>query len=404
MRRQSESVNWRKETREIFITLFVATCATQIGMGIISPILPLYADTFSANALSIGLVFAAFAFARTFLAPLVGRMSDRVDRRKVILVGLVGYVAVSFLYTLATSLWHLGFLRFLQGAAAVMVTPIAQAYIGDLTPKGKEGRYLSLFYSSMFIGMAMGPIIGGGLTELWSYNAAFLTMAVLSLAALGLVAAILPKSTHPKAQRSSEGKKAVGISELIKNDAVKAISIYWITRGFWRQGFNTFYPLFAAGVGGLGEASIGLVLTVHLLGGGLLQIPFGWLADRYPRFPQIVIGSTLAPLAMIPILFVKQTWVVILVAFLMGAFGALARAAILATRVELGREHGMGMMAGLQSGAFGAGQMFGPLVCGVLVDLVGVKSVFPFGASVGILGTVLLVIWLCRWSKQRSGF
>jgi len=388
--------------RRIFVTLFIATCAAQIGMGIIAPILPFYADKFSANAFSIGIVFAAFSLARTLFAPLIGKVSDRVDRRKLILVGLFGNSLVSVLYVLASTLLHLGIIRFLQGATAVMITPIAQAYICDLTPKGKEGRYLSLFYSSMFIGMAMGPIIGGGLTELWSYNAAFLTMAALSLVALGLVAALLPKSKGERVRKSSDQQKAVSTSGLTKNDAVKAISIYWITRGFWRQGFSTFYPLFAVATAGLGEASIGLVLTVHLLSGGLLQIPFGFLADRYPRLPQIVIGSTVAPLTMIPILFVKQTWIVFLLVFLMGAFGALARSAILATRVELGREYGMGMMAGLQSGAFGVGQMMGPLVCGAVADLVGLAAVFPFGSAVGLLGTGFVVGWFRRWGRREA--
>jgi len=389
--------------RRIFVTLFIATCAAQIGMGIIAPILPFYADKFSANAFSIGIVFAVFSLARMLLAPLIGKVSDRVDRRKVILVGLLGNSLVSVLYVLASTLWHLGVIRFFQGATAVMITPIAQAYIGDLTPKGKEGRYLSLFYSSMFIGMAMGPIIGGGLTELWSYNAAFFTMAALSLVALGLVAALLPKNKgeRVRVRKSSDQQKVVSASGLTKNDAVKAISIYWITRGFWRQGFNTFYPLFAVATAGLGEASIGLVLTVHLLGGGLLQIPFGWLADRYPRFPQIVIGSTVAPLTMIPILFVKQTWIVLLLVFLMGAFGALARSAILATQVDLGREYGMGMMAGLQSGAFGVGQMLGPLVCGLLVDVTDAGVIFPFGTAIGLFGTGFTVIWLRRWQAER---
>ena len=381
--------------RRIFATLFIATCAAQIGMGIISPILPLYADTFSANAFSIGLVFAAFSLARTFIAPWIGRISDRTGRKKIILIGLCGYSLVSVLYVLATALWHIGVLRFIQGAAAVMVTPIAQAYIGDITPEGKEGRYINFFYSSMFFGMALGPLIGGGLSELWSYKAAFLAMGALSLGALGLVAWILPESERQTSRSELRGQHPGGTS-LVRNDVVKALSIYWMTRGFWRQGFNTFYPLFAAKTLDASESTIGLVLTVHLLGGALFQIPFGWLADRFRRFPQIVLGSTLAPLMMIPILFVDQVWAIILLAFLMGAFGALSRASMLAERVELGKSHGMGSMAGLQTGAFGMGQMLGPLVSGALVDIIGVEAVFPFGAAIGLIGTVLTAKWLRR--------
>ena len=91
-----------------------------------------------------------------------------------------------------------------------------------------------------------------------------------------------------------------------------------------------------------------------------------------------------------------QVWAIILLAFLMGAFGALSRASMLAERVELGKSHGMGSMAGLQTGAFGMGQMLGPLVSGALVDIIGVEAVFPFGAAIGLIGTVLTAKWLRR--------
>jgi len=91
----------------------------------------------------------------------------------------------------------------------------------------------------------------------------------------------------------------------MKNDAVKAIAVYMATRGFWRQGFNTFYPL-------------------------------GYLANRYPRLPQIVLGSTFAPLVLFAVPFIRHVWVIILITFAMGAFSAFSRASIIAIRTELG--------------------------------------------------------------------
>jgi DHA1 family multidrug resistance protein-like MFS transporter len=398
-----EEVATKLETsrlRATFLALFVATCAAQIGMGIIAPIFPLYARGFSASAFSIGVVFAAFSAARAFVAPLVGRISDRTDRKRIMLAGLVAYGAVSILFVFATSLWHLGVFRFLQGAAAVMVTPVAQAYVGDLTPAGSEGKYINVFYSSMFIGMALGPLIGGGVAELWSYKAVFLVMAALSFGALALVAVVLPRNT--KADR-----KAAGASDPTKtgtefrDPGVRTLLVYWITRGFWQQGFNTFYPLFAASVAGFSESSIGLVLTVQLVAGGLLQIPFGWLADRYRRLPQIAVGAVISPLALLSIQFVHQLWAVLSLAFAMGVLDALSRASMLAERVERGREHGMGVMAGLQSGAFGVGQMLGPLACGALVDVAGIQAMLPFAASIGMVGAVLTIFWYSSWQRKQ---
>ena len=388
--------------KQVFISLFIAVAVAMIGVGIISPILPLYAKTFAASGVSIGLVFSAFSLSRGLLGPVIGRLSDRVGRKRILMIGLACYAFVSILYALAMSLWQLGLFRLIQGAASVMVTPIAQAYIGDITPRGREGRTLNLFYSSMFLGMALGPLLGGGLSALWSYQLAFSAMGALSMVALLLVGRTVPTDHICRGQRHERPTEIVPLRNVMKHDAVKAISVYFATRGFWRQGFNTFFPLFAVAASGLGEASIGLVLTTYMLGGGLLQIPFGFLADRYARFPQIVLGSTLAPLLLVAVSFVRHVWAIILITFAIGALSALSRASVLAIRTELGRTHGMGTLAGLQGGAFAVGQMLGPLVCGVIADFFGLSAVFPFGSAIGLFGTGFVVAWLHRWSPRRS--
>ncbi len=385
--------------KQVFISLFIAVAVAMIGVGIIAPILPLYAKTFAASGFSIGLVFSAFSLSRGLLGPLIGRLSDRVGRKRILMIGLACYAFVSILYALAMSLWQLGLFRLIQGAASVMVTPIAQAYIGDITPRGKEGRTLNLFHSSMFLGMALGPLLGGGLSALWSYQLAFSAMGALSMVALLLVGRTVP-ADHIHGGHHERPTEIAPLRNVMRHDAVKAISAYFATRGFWRQGFNTFYPLFAVAASGLGEASIGVVLTTYMLGGGLLQIPFGFLADRYARFPQIVLGSTLAPLLLLAVPFVRHVWAIILITFAMGALSALSRASVLAIRTELGRTHGMGTLAGLQGGSFAVGQMLGPLVFGVIADFFGLSAVFPFGSGIGFLGTGFVGAWLYRWSHR----
>ena len=139
-----------------FASLFVAVAVAMLGIGIIAPILPLYADTFGASGVAIGFVFAAFSISRSLLGPWIGRFSDRVGRKRIMLVGLGAFSLISILYVLAENIWQLAAFRFLQGAASVMVTPIAQAYVGDITPVGREGRTINLLYAAMFFGVSLG--------------------------------------------------------------------------------------------------------------------------------------------------------------------------------------------------------------------------------------------------------
>lgn len=369
-----------------------------LGIGIIAPILPLYVETFSASGLMIGIIMGAFSLSRGLLGPFVGRLSDRIGRKRFILAGLGIFAVVSLCYSLAGNVWQLILVRILQGAASVMVTPIAQGYVGDITPIGKEGRMMNLFYSSMFIGVGLGPLLGGVLTDLWSYHAAFAGMGILSALSLLLIAVTLP-TDHGQAKRLPEEQRPrsiIPLRQIAKNDAVKAILAYVATRGFWRQGFNTFYPLFAVSMLGWSASDVGYIMSGYFIAGGLFQIPFGFLADRWPRNPQIILGSFAAPLMLLLIPFMRSFAGVMAVVFSIGMLSAFSRASILAIRTELGRTHGMATLAGLHGSAFASGQMVGPVVCGVVVDIFGLSAVFPFGSLIGVLGSLAVILWLKR--------
>ncbi|MCK5585236.1 MFS transporter [Candidatus Bipolaricaulota bacterium] len=386
-----------------FASLFIAVAVAMLGIGIISPILPLYVETFSASGLVIGIIMGAFSLSRGLLGPFVGRLSDRIGRKRFLLAGLGIFALVSLCYSLAGNVWQLILVRIIQGAASVMVTPIAQGYVGDITPVGKEGRMMNLFYSSMFIGVGLGPLLGGVLTDLWSYHAAFAGMGILSALSLLLIAVTLP-ADHDQAKKLPEEQRLrsiIPLRQIAKNDAVKAILAYVATRGFWRQGFNTFYPLFAVSMLGWSASDVGYIMSGYFIAGGLFQIPFGFLADRWPRNPQIILGSFAAPLMLLLIPFMRSFVGVMAVVFSIGMLSAFSRASILAIRTELGRTHGMATLAGLHGSAFASGQMIGPVVCGAVVDVFGLSAVFPFGSLIGGLGSFAVILWLRRAARSE---
>jgi len=385
-----------------FVSLFVATAVALIGIGIIAPILPLYAKTFSASGFELGLAFAAFPLSRAFVGPWIGRVSDRIGRRRLILFGLGAFTILSLLYTVVTSLWQLGALRLVQGAASMMVTPIAQAYVGDITERRRAGLMMNTFYSSMFLGVSLGPLIGGRVGETWSHEAAFVAMGILSAVALVMVAVWVP-ADHG-ARRTVRAVEGPGFSlrELLRLDPVKGMMIHFASRGFWRQGMNSFYPLYAASVLGFGESNIGSVLSAYFFGGAVLQIPFGYLADRFRRFPQILIGGLGAPLLLIAVPFVRSLSALLCVMFAIGALSALARASILAIRTELGKTHGMGALAGMQGGAFSAGQVIGPPLSGLVADALGLFWVFPLWLVVGLGADAVAIRWLRGWRSSGA--
>ena len=131
--------------KKILFVLFISIFTSMLGVGIIVPILPLYAETLGANGLWLGAIFAIFNLARSVVMPAVGRISDRMGRKRFITGGLLIYTLSSLGYIYAGSAQELFAVRLIQGASSAMIIPIAMAFIADISPPNQEGSYMGMF-------------------------------------------------------------------------------------------------------------------------------------------------------------------------------------------------------------------------------------------------------------------
>jgi len=113
-----------------------------LGSGIVVPLLPLYAESLEASGLWLGLIFAAFPLSRTLATPVFGRLSDRKGRKLFISIGLLTYAIISFGFIYTNTVSQLVLMRFLHGLAGALILPVAQAYVGDISPPGEEGKWM----------------------------------------------------------------------------------------------------------------------------------------------------------------------------------------------------------------------------------------------------------------------
>ena len=123
----------------IFVTVFIDL----LGFGLIIPLLPFYAEHFGASALIVGLLSTSFSLMQFLFAPFWGRLSDRIGRRPVILIGLIGSALSYSLFALASSLPMLFVARCLAGIAGANI-PTAQAFIADITTKENRARGMGM--------------------------------------------------------------------------------------------------------------------------------------------------------------------------------------------------------------------------------------------------------------------
>ena len=113
--------------KKIFGTLFFSIFAAVTGVGIVVPLLPVYAHGLGASGLYIGLIFGSFSLSRTFFLPYFGRKSDQSGRKHLIVTGLGGYTLISIAFIFSNNVETLIAIRFLQGIASSMMMPVIQA-------------------------------------------------------------------------------------------------------------------------------------------------------------------------------------------------------------------------------------------------------------------------------------
>jgi MFS family permease len=192
----------------IFLTVFIDL----LGFGMVIPLLPIYADQFTVDesGWQLGLLMASFSIMQFFFAPLWGRLSDRIGRRPVLMIGLTASVVFYALFGVATVMKSLSLLfvaRIGAGIAGATIST-AQAYIADTTTLENRSKGMALIGMAFGLGFTFGPLIGflavptrDAIPGPWPGYVA----AILSAIALAMACFMLPESKH--AASEAAGKK-----------------------------------------------------------------------------------------------------------------------------------------------------------------------------------------------------
>lgn len=198
--RSRTTATGRSPLAVVFVTVFLDL----VGFGIVIPLLPLYAERFGAGAVAAGWLVAVYSLMQFFFAPAWGRLSDRIGRRPVLLVGLFGSALSYLAFGLAGSLAVLFIARAASGVMGANIG-VAQAYIADVTPREDRAKGMGMIGAAFGLGFIFGPAIGGLLSR-FGPEWPFLGAAALS-AVNGVVAWFrLPESLPPHARAAQPAR------------------------------------------------------------------------------------------------------------------------------------------------------------------------------------------------------
>jgi DHA1 family multidrug resistance protein-like MFS transporter len=382
--------------RKVFGILVATILTSAMGISLLVPLLPVYASELGATGFELGIVFAGFGISHAIFLPIVGKFSDRFGRKVFLCTSLSCLVPISLSFIWAQSALHLIIIRCLQGIATTMHLPVAQAYMGDLTPAGEEGKWMGYFSAILLASFGIGPLLGGLAADLLGMNAAFMVMSALNLTSL--IATVI---WLPEVPRKTEAiKESVSIVGLRRSDVLKGAFIFRLAIGFSTGIMMTFLPILANQRLGLSMSLVGLLLASRTPI-GLMQIITGRLADRLNRRVLVVIGGIigLTFMAMLPA--GNNFWALLIILCVSAAGITLAVPAATAFVVEEGRTYGMGAAMATFMMGMTIGQGTGPILLGGVVDMLGVEAAFYYGGTIPIIG-IALFVWFTRNYSRGS--
>jgi|SRR5579859_1699245 len=374
--------------------LFFIVFIDLLGFGIIIPQLPFYGVHFGASPAAVTLLMSCYSLAQFFMSPVLGRLSDRIGRRPVLLVSM-GCSCLAYLWLgFASALWTLFAARLIAGAGAGNIAA-AQAYITDITSPEKRAKGMGMIGAAFGLGFTIGPWVGGVLagadpTPADLQRPAFFA-AGLSALAFVLVIAILKESlpqggVPPRGNRLELARSAMHRPTL----RLLILLFFAITAAF--AGMETTFALWTKDAFGWGPKQVGWLFffvgcVLIVVQGGMI----GPLSRRLGEARLVLVGSAAIALGLAGVtIAVNLAILLIASACLALGMGLLNPSISSLISRQAGTDERGGIMGVSQSGASLA-RVVGPAVAGPLFELLGRNAPYYTGALVmlGVLGFAL---------------
>lgn len=381
-------------TRVVFI-LSLAVFATMVGNSVVIPFLPLYVHQYGVSEFGAGLLFSVHAGTRIVVLPFIGRLSDRWERKTFLLIGVLCYTLSSLAYMPANQLVTFVSVMVIHGTATAVVHPVAMAYVGELAPKGQEGRYSGYLNSALLGGIAGGPLLGGVIKDHLGMLANFWVMAGLSSIALVLLWVMLP-ATHGERRKGSAPTAAIW--QVLACLPIAGVAGFRLSYALANALTWVFLPLLATHLLPLSTTAVGFLISANVLVSTLLQGPSGRLADRMSKANLVAIGGLGAGFALMGFPFATTFWHLLFLNVLVGVSYGIAFPAHVAVAIENAGSYGMGTVMSMLLTAHGLGMMLGPIIFGSLASHGSLGAAFSGG---GILCAALALG--CYPLMKKSG-
>lgn len=379
------------------MTLFLIVLVDLIGFGLYIPLLPFYAEHFSATPFMVGLTMATYSFAQFLSAPFWGSLSDKRGRKPILMIGMAGSVVSYVWLGFADSLWIIFAARALNGFMAGNISA-AFAYMADVTTRENRAKGMGLIGAAFGLGFIAGPAIGGILAGSDPTNADFQTPAFaaagLSAVAFFMTIFFLKESLSSEAKERLSAlpktKRMTHLRESLTHPIMGRLLILIFLSTFVFAGLESTFAMWSRRSYGWGPEQNGYLfafigVTSALIQGGLV----GRLAKKFGEKALVVQGAFALAVGVFLIPFAVNL-PILLIAMLIAGYGFSIITPSLNSLVSLqASEDEQGGVLGVTRSASTLARVAGPAWAGLLFSLLGRDWPYFGGALVMIFVVVL---------------
>jgi len=372
-------------------TILLVVFVDLIGFGMIIPILPLYAKSFQAAEWQIGLLLGCYSFMQFLASPVLGYISDRIGRKPVLLVSLVGSAIGYAVMANAQSLTMLFIARFIAGICGASVGTAA-AYIADITPPENRSRRMGLIGAAFGVGFVLGPAIGGILSHFWTVGP-FWFGAGLAFANAIAVLLVLPE---PEKHVKRSETVVPASPDVVDRTGLGGIPILVATYFVAIAGFAIVTMIFPQVLDrrfSLSPAQISMVFVFLGLVGAFIQGgAIGRMARRFGDYKLAAVGLLLMAVSMVVMPFANNMVLFLVFTFGLAAGNSLAQPTLMAMASRLATSSAQGRVIGTVQSAGSLGRVVGPSAGGFMLGWDRPGPALAYGNTPFLIGGIIMGI------------
>lgn len=355
------------------LPIFLIVLVDVLGLTIILPLLPFYAEHLGASPTVVGLLISTYAFCQLIAGPILGNLSDHMGRKPLLIVSQAGTFIGFLILAVSNSLWLVFLSRAIDGFTAGNLS-LAQAYIADVTQPHERAKSFAVIGIAFGVGFLIGPAISGFLSQ-YGYTYPILAAAALSFTSIVCTATLLPKVTpHADDGSSGPGGKRLGVFEwnayvaYFKRPDLGPLLAEFFFFAFSFSMFMSGFALFAERRHHLGPREVGYVFAYAgflgiIMQGGLVRKMVVWVGERTMAWT----GFGVSAISYAAYGF-TNTIPQLLAVSTVNSYNSMIRPAVTSMITHKAGRREQGVVLGLTQSLTSVSQIVAPMIVGALID------------------------------------